>query len=308
MEEESYEKYINKLIKKEQVIFGEDLNKNNPAKNINVREWTTQYGKVTNKTYGNTRIGKDIDRKIVRNFGCISDYNVDTLPNSYLSRNGIEKFEITQAGKYYNGVDIISRRFLSRVLSMWCYIVGIKYKDTKNKNNGINIWCEDINCQVTTGEYKIYKMLSGNECIEMLKDLLALIRNNSLDKLMERAINHNIISDKLYNVLWTIKHNNKLSDEQKQKRYYNIKNRLYYDYNTKDKVWCYPKYNPEYLIGLIKDLQSGDYFTDLYVPIINDLYKYPIECKDTHLKPMSDDEHKSNKDDYDLGKYIWEDY
>ncbi len=39
----------------------------------------------------------------------------------------------------------------------------------------------------------------------------------------------------------------------------------------------------EYLIGLIKELQSNRYLTELMYPIINNLYKYPIKCKDTFV-------------------------
>jgi len=86
----------------------------------------------------------------------------------------------------------------------------------------------------------------------------------------------------------------------------NIKGRLYRIEQLGDKVWSYPKLNILYILSLLDMLNDRNFFMDIEIPIIYDLYKYPIHCSDTHLKPMSDSEHDKNKDDYDYTQYVFE--
>ena len=287
-----------------QIIFkkgNKSLSEYNMAERINSREWTTKYGKVANKQYGNTRLGKNIARLPQHNFGSIAEYNIDTLPNSYLSRNGIEKFELSQSNKYYRGKSLISRRFLCKILSTWAYAVGITYKQA------IKLWAKDIKQYTYNGKTRTYKMLSATEGQQMIKDLLFLIRNKSVQDILKYA-ESGIISEHLYHRINGIINDDLWDNDEKQQKIMQIKDRLYITHQLGNKVWAYPKYSAEYLISIIKDLQSGQYFTDIYIPVINNLFKYPIECKDTHLKPMTDTEHIKARDDYDIGQYIWEDY
>ena len=293
----------NYTIEKEQLInkLNIPLDDYNSAQRLHNREWITPYGKVANKQTSNTRLAYKISRLPQHNFGSIADYNIDTLPNSYLSRNGIEKFELSQTNKYYNGMSIISRRFACNILSTWAYVIGISYK------NAIKIWAKDIPQTLPNGKIKDYKMLSGEECIYMIKDLLFLIRNKSPEKILKYA-QSGIISEQLFTRINGIISDSLWNKKEKYARIMQIKDRLYINQQSLDKVWAYPKYSVEYLISTIKLLQSGKYFTEIYVPIINNLFKYPIECKDTHTKQLTDIEHRKARDDYDIGQYIWEDY
>jgi len=106
-------------IEMEQVVFKLPipLDRYNEAQKLNPIEFTTKYGKIGNDIKGNTRTGRNIMRKKDNNFGSISEYNIDTLPKSFLHLKGIEKTELRQDSKTYNDIDIISRRFLSKILS-----------------------------------------------------------------------------------------------------------------------------------------------------------------------------------------------
>jgi len=274
----------------------------NEAQKINVSEWISRYGKETNAILGNTKKGRIITRLPQHNFGSITEYNIDTLPNSYLSRNGIEKFEITQDNKMYRGKDIMSRRFNSKILSCWCYALGIKYK------KGIELWCKDIKIRLDkTGNNKSIKMLSGKEVIPMIKDIIFLTRYNKLEEIAKYS-DKGIISPELHDLLYELLYDSTLSYEDKQEIFNNIKDKLYINHQIRDKVWTYPKYSIEYLIGLIKQIQSGEFFDELYIPVIYQLKKYPLECKDTHLKPMTPEQHIKTYDDYDLSQYYEDNY
>ena len=317
------EKEFKGKILKSEIIndIGRELNEYNEAQWINTIEYTTRYGKVYNKVYGNTRAGLIISQLPDKNFGSIGDYNINTLPSSYMRVKGIEKYELNTDGLYYKGMQVISRRFLSNILSTWCYIIGMPYK------YGIKMWCSEETQLAYHKEYKkeetdrgvryklvedkpkykTYKMISGLEGIQMIKDILYLMRNKTPEKLMKNA-EKGIISSQLHSVIFTLFNDKIYSKKERLEHFNRIKDRLYYIFNEYGIAWSFPKYNPNYLISIIKELQSGHYATDLYVPIIHNLKKYPIKCTDTHIKPLTDEEHQKNKDDYDLTKYIVEEY
>jgi len=293
----------------------------NPAQNINTIEFTTRYGKVYNKVYGNTRAGKIISNLPTYNFGSIADYIVDTIPKTYTHIKSIEKFEINETGKYYNGMSIISRRFICNILNFWARVLNIPYKYaikmwaikekqlTSHKHYEKVITNRGIRYKLIKDkpEYREYYLISGQEAILMLKDILYLMRNKTPEKLIKHA-EEGKISSQLHNVIYGILNDIIDTKKEKQERFEKIKERLYYIIQAHDKVWSFPIINPEYIISLIKELQSGKYYLDIYVPVIHQLKKYPIECKDTHVKPLTNEQHEQNKDDYDIGKYIWADY
>lgn len=329
-----------KLMKKEQLIFNMGkyvpLDKYNQAQKINVYTQSNRYGKDVPILMGNTKIGYLISKLPQHNFGSIGEYIVDTLPTSMITVKGVEKTEVIAEKTTNNGQQIISRRFLSNILSTWGYITNTTYR------NAIRLWAKDIEHKLPLSHYKVitshfkeydynkkelvekpyktyipieynevktktYKMLSGNEAISMLRDFLYLMRNKTVTHIIKN-LNKNIISHQLYQAI-----NNILTDDLYDKREKNliikaIKDKLYYTYSSVDVAWAFPKYPPEYIIGLLKEIQSRNYYSDMYVPIIYNLIKYPIKCKDTQIRPMTDIQHEKNKDDYDIGQYIWEDY
>lgn len=326
-----------RLLKKEQLInnLGDNYptDRYNTAQRLNVYEIVTRYGKVSPRVTGNTRIGESINQLPIHTFGSIGQYIIDTLPNSFMSRNAVEKTEIRTDNLKFRKQQIVNRRFICNVLSTWGYIMGISYKNT------IKMWAKDIDYTLPKKHYavidkkvkengyiktyKVYvpertdkelhkttKCLSGQEVLLMIRDIIFLIRNSNLKDMEKDLVDNATISAHLGNRIYDIIHDKTLDKNQKEKKIKAIKDKVYITYqsDTQDLIWTFPKYNVQYLIGLIKELQSGDYLMDIYVPVINNLKKYPIECKDTHLKPMNDEQHNKNKDDYDISQYIWEDY
>jgi len=282
---------------------GKNISINNytVAQRLNTYEQTNRYGKVVPILMGNTKTGYQISKLPQHNFGSIGEYKVDTLPNSFITVKGVEKTEVISEMTTHNGQQIISRRFICNLISTWGYITGLQYK------NALKMWAKDISQRIYNGRYKEYKMVSGEQAVSIIKDMLFLIRNKSFDNIIEN-LGRGIISEQLYSVINSILTDTTLDKKQIQQKVMAIKNKLYYSYDKNGYAWAFPKYNVEYLIGLIKQLQSGQYYNEMFVPVINNLKKYPIKCKDTHLKPMTDEQHIKNRDDYDIGQYIWEDY
>jgi len=295
----------NKQVNDEQLInnLGKNipLNNYNQSQRINVYERINRWGKIVPILKGNTFTGSNIAELPQHNFGSIGEYIVDTLPNSFITVKGVEKTEVISEMTTHNGQQIISRRFICNLISTWGYVTGLRYK------NALKMWATDVEQKLYDNKYKIYKMVSGHTAIQLIKDLLYLIRNKSYDDIIEN-IGKGIISEQLYSVINSILNDKGLSKEEQQEKIMRIKENMYYNYSVVDYAWAFPKYNAEYLISLIKQLQSGEYIIDMNVPVINNLKKYPIKCKDTHLKPMTDEQHIKNRDDYDIGQYIWEDY
>jgi len=295
----------NEQVKDEQLIFNRgknvSLDSYNSSQRINVYERVNRWGKIVPILKGNTFTGSNIAELPQYNFGSIGEYIVDTLPNSFITVKGVEKTEVISEKTTHNGQQIISRRFICNLISTWGYVTGLRYK------NALKMWATDIEQKLYDNKYKEYKMVSGHTAIQLIKDLLYLIRNKSYDDIINN-IGKGIISEQLYAVINSILTDTSLTKQEQQDKIMNIKNNIYYNYSVCDYAWAFPKYNAEYLISLIKQLQSGEYIIDMYVPVINNLKKYPIKCKDTHLKPMTDEQHIKNRDDYDIGQYIWEDY
>ena len=277
----------------------------NEAQRINVYNFTTKYGKQYTKIIGNVRLVRNIIDAKVNHFGSIADYELpDTFPLSYVKCKGTEIIEIQDAPKkaYRRKGVLISRRFLSKVLQTWAYMTGIRYYSEKRKDTAVYLWCQKLKVR-TSNKISIIDVLTGNDTIAMIKDMLFIIRNKpsvNLKSYVSRAISEN-----LYNLMMAQALSKKTKFENIIQQ---MKDRMYHVYQIYDYTWNYPKYNPEYLTGVLNELNSGNYILNAPIPIIHDLYKYPIECKDTHLKPMTNEEHEQNKDDYDLTQYVFERY
>ena len=282
---------------------GKSLRTLNQADIMNTYDVVNRYGRLKPILKANTRTGYNISRTSMHNFGSIGDYDIDTIPLSHIKCKGTEITYMSYETKQTKNKQLISRRFLSKVLSTWCYVVGIKYKIDITKENelsGIKIWGKKIpnDTGIYTGKNN---MLSGNDIVLILKDLIYLTRHKDLKNIQDDIIKSQV-STELYNVI-------KYKVRKEKKSMINVvnemKHKLYYDYQIPetDIIWTYPKYPIEYLIGLIKELQSGKYLTELLYPAINNLYQYPIKCKDTFVKPMTDKEHEKNADDYDTSQY-----
>ena len=293
MKEYNYE-YLEKEMQenpklKEQFIGEKSIKMNdrNSAQLINTFEFVNRYGKVRSKITGTTKLVNDIIRLPSNNFGSISELNIDTLPQSYLSRAGIEKTTLNQNNKSYKNKDLINRRFASKIVQEIGYINGVRYYHTKDNNNIVNMLCRKDKF-----EGNIHYYINGYEIKELILELINSIRNNNPKCFYE----HELEINSPFNIDKVIVLEKDLDTGEET-----IVNRYI-------KVWKYPRFNMEYLFGLLKELNSGKYFMDVDIPIIYDLYKYPIRCTDINTKPLTDTQHNKNKDDYDISKYLWDDY
>ena len=287
---------------KEQVInkIGRNLNTYNEAQNLNPYEFVDRWGNLRARDRGNTKIGSLISRLPIHNFGSIADYEIDTVPISIIRAKGQEVTTLKTDNKEYRNKQVISRRFLCNILKYWCYILGIRYYHKKEENHmtGLKLWAIPVKIQDD-----IYEMITGDIGRKLLKDILYLTRNKNIDNIKEK-VKEGYLSGHLLEVFdFKSKGKNAVSFKEQLN---NIKDRLYYDFQIKEHAWSFPKYNVEYLIYTMNDLHSGNYITEMCLPVIQDMYKYPIYCKDTFIKPVSSDNHNKAKDDYDIGQYIWE--
>jgi hypothetical protein len=293
-----------------EVIFttNKDYESYSQSQLINSPEWVTRYGKLANVQKGNTRTSYAIAQLPVNTFGSIAEYGIDTMPLTNMKCKGTEVTYLSDKDLKYKNKHLISRRFLSLVLYKWSYMMGIPYLNRKDsKLSGMEIWgipmklkCEqDINYSYTQD------FLTGEKIILMIKDMIYFTRNQKWDNIMDR-IKFGKVSPQAYNLIDTIRRKKKIKIDTYLQE---IKKRLYYDIQSKDfsEIWTFPKYHIEYLQGVLEELSSGNYFTDILTPVVYDLRNFPLISKDTYLKPMSDEEHKKNRDDYDLHKYLYTD-
>jgi len=212
---------------------------------------------------------------------------------------------------------------MSKVLSTWCYMMGIRYAETiytqdKKDKNGKwiikskrkitqqvrDMWCKRAEYVDVNGKKRVTYLLSGNDTKMMIKDMLFMIKDKNPDK-MYNLLKSGNLSMQLYNYL----SERALTDKEKFiQQIAFIKDRLYYDFQANNKAWntIKPIFNPDYLIGILNELDTSDFILDMGLPVVNDLYKYPLECKDTQVKPMSDEKHISNLGDYDMTQYVFE--
>jgi len=288
------------LAKFELYFSGLPYQKQSLAQKLNTYEWTNQFGKIVNEQTGSTRTGRIISRLPQHNFGSIIDYSIDTLPLSHIRCKGTEITYVTNKYLQHKNIHLLSRLFASNVLSFWCYVLDIYYLPNEKHLSGINIWSTPLKMRHRAlNEFQDTTFfVTGEQLKLMLYDFIFLIRSKSTTKLPD-LIQRGQASEQLYNTLDTLRRQRKCGMDT---ILLEIKDRLYYDMTTKEyqNIWGYPKLHVSYLYSLISELRSGKYYLDILIPLIKDMKHYPIICKDTHVKPLTHEQHQQNKDDYDI--------
>ncbi len=271
------------------------------SERLNPFEAVNKFGKVNHKLFGFTTMGTNISRIPTKNFGSIGDFNIDSLPHSFGRLKGTEITWLSYDNKHIRNKQMISRLCASNVLSTWCYVLDIDYLDTATPDriSGINMWGIDA-------EEASQLFITGDMMKRMIKDIIFLTRNIKRQKIYEK-ISMGLASIQLYNVLQHKRYNKegKLDDIINT-----IKNRLYYTYQVGERIiWDYPKYSVEYLNEFIDRLDSGEYITDIIIPLMYERrgikFKFPLKNVDTRIKPTSNEEHQKAKDDYDLTQHLF---
>jgi len=265
-----------------------DYDKLSGSQRINVFDVGNRWGKTDVKLYGITRTGGRIYGHKVINFGSIDDYDIDTMPIHAIRSSGQEITYLTQLNKNDGKRLLISRRFASNILSYWANIIGIRYTPHKGEKCAIEIWGRNVEGFTNT-------VITGDDIVLILKDLLYIIRHDTIHK--------GSLSKPLRDIIeWKAK-NEKTSEISVLN---DMKKRIYWDFQIGRFGWAYPKMHPDYIKGLIHLLNKKDYIMDLAIPLIYDRYTYPIRCTGTHVRPLTDEQHDKNSEDYDIAKYIWE--
>jgi len=264
------------------------------AQLINTTSRTTRYGRDAVRERSNTYLGDALSMTKVLNFGSIGDFDIDSIPTSLVKCKGTVITYVSSDKHSHRQKQMVSRRFISRLMSYWSYIVNLDSNTSRgNYQLALEVWSIPINTKGKSN--KDILMVNGEMAISMIRDLIFLFRN--------RPLKSSDVSQQLYNV---VRERQFRSKKDFSSIISEMKERLYITRTLGDKVWAYSRIQPEYLEHLLKELVSGDYDTEILVPSILDLYKYPLECKDTHLVPMTDEQHKKNLDDYDIGQHIFE--
>ena len=247
------------------------LEKRNDAQNLNIYDYTDKYGNQRNILYGKTRIGRAIARIEPINFGSLACYWVDTLPTGVKYMKGQEKMVINQTHHYCRGRAILNRRALSRMLATWSYLYDMRYwkgkSDVAEYNTAVGQWCVQ-----DTINGRDYDLISGIEAIEIIRDIIRAVRNGVDNTFYEFRcqVNNPEEADEVVVLTKNLNEDRKVINTSLKQKYY--------------KMWRFPKYSIDYLKSLIDELNSGNYYLDVYVPIIHDLHTYPIKCTDTHEK------------------------
>ena len=259
---------------REQLIGHQKLSDRNEAQNLNIYDYIDRWGNKRHLLSGKTKIGSRIARIKPIHFGSLACYWTDSMPMGVKFIKGQDKMVIKQDHHFSRGRAILNRRALSKMLASWSYIYDVRYWSGYSSNTNVNrsetaigIWCirEEINGQE-------YDLISGVEAIKILNDIIYAVRNAYPNAWYEFRMQVNNPDEANEVVVVTEEFNamGKLISRSEKIKYFCR--------------WRFPKYNIEYLQGLIDELNSGNYYTDLYVPIIHDLFKYPIKCNDTHEK------------------------
>lgn len=296
-------------VKEDDLMINEIINKKNKtletlnqAEMMNVFSVYNKFGKTKNIVIANTKIGRHITENKIWNFGSIGDFNVDSVPRSKVTCKGTE---ITTVNTYdkenRKNKQLISRRFCSKVLMCWAKMVDMPYssKDV-DKPTTMSLWGTPIEYKGLEGNCYQY-FINGETIVKVLKDILYIIRG--------RPYTETNYSNQLQ---WVIERRLKLRKRNPNEITNDMKNRLYYTYQSNTLVWGYPKVSPEYILGLIRHLETGEfgrllkeYDTQIMVPLISNMIKYPLKCTEYH-KPKDNADHKKQTDDYAIDQYIFE--
>ena len=266
---------------------------------INVYYKTSRYGKSYPVITANTKQVDTMRQLKVVNFGSIQDFLIDTLPKTLFRAKGTEKIVMQEGEKQdQQGTYMISRRFISKTIKFWANMTGIRYvvtSDERRDINALSLWGKDLIFYGFDDRKMAQYFSNGEDCIKIIKDILFVMR--------DKEYNPNKVSDQLNRIIQNRCKALKIKPEKVLKE---MKDNIYYTYQCNDVVWSFPKVSVEYLFGLLKELKSGRYDITLMIPLIYDMRTYPIKCTDMHIKPMTEEEHKINKDEYDIGRYIFE--
>lgn len=259
--------------------------KRNPAQLIDVLEYTNRYGKEVNEIKPNTYIADLISKLPNNNFGSVKDYNINTIPKGRYHIKGTEITQLTDNNKQYKNKSIINRRFLSKLLDEYCYINNIPYrrykKKSKNTVNGIDLYCKK---EIING--KQYNLLSGIEGEQLIYELLYNIHHNNIKCFYEyRAEINNPEQANEVVVLREFYIKGKIKEQL-------LVNEYWYS-------WKFPRYTEEYLYSLLDEINSGKYYKDIYIPVIEDLFKYPLKNTDIRCKPLTDKQFMKAKNEYE---------
>jgi len=251
-----------------------ELDRRNEAQNISNIEFVNKYGKIVTEIRAKTKISRNISNLPTNNFGSIIDYySIDTAPKYFIRVKGTEITYITNEHKRWHNRFLLNRRFASKVLSFWAYLNNIRYKPSEGKESAIDIWCIPIRFN---GSNKVIHLISIVEVKALIRDIIKEIRNHNPKAYYEFKLK--VDKPKAY------KYSKKVSE--------NGENYI---------IWRFPKYSVEYLLKLLDILNSGE-ILDVYVPIVYDLYKYPIRCTDMNKTDVFESE--KTTDDYDLTQYL----
>jgi len=315
---------LEQLSESEFKIFNRNFNKSihsrNSAQCIEAMQWYDRYGKQRNDVKGKTNVAFRISKRKTINFGCMEDYNIDTLPKTYLRvKKGTEVYELTQIGKENAGKSLLSRVFITNVLLAWTKVVLGGKKDNRylpriNKENKsdistLGLWCNKRKTKITK---ETIFLIDGIRIQKAIQDLIFIIRNHSNDTgTIKKALESGKISQQLYD---TIEFKRRHSKKTRAKILYGMRMRSYRHekhLETGDYKWKYPLYDINLLKYYIKELKSGRFFIDILTPVIKDTQNFPTKNTDLHiLKPetTNDGDYKVNDNlgDYDLNQYVYE--
>lgn len=297
----------------EQEIIGKNLpsmQSRNQAQLLNVFSSYNRFGKMRTEVVGSTYTGNLANRRIVKNFGSLNDYELSSMALRQSHLKGTEITRVSNERLYSRGKTLLRRGFISSLCSYWCYIMDIpyyRYDTKKNFLSGVKMWgittSDGRDNLVTDLKGNPIYFYDGNNAVDMVKDLVFIMRNKKLTRIHE-LVNSDKISNQLYEVVRTRFTTTKSSYADIIQ---DFKSRLFNDFKSYNLAWSYSRILPEYLIdSVLKPLTSGEFILDLLVPAIINTRKYPIKCLDTHLHPMTSNRHNINKDDYDIGNFLWE--
>jgi len=305
----SERKSLDVAVKEDDLMVNEIINKKNKSLEtlnqseiMNVATVKNKYGKQRNIIIANTKIGRHITENAIWNFGCIGDYNVDSVPRSKVTCKGTEITTVNTYNKENRkNKQLISRRFCSKVVMCWAKMVDMQYSSKDiDKPTAMSLWGTPIEYQGLEGACYQY-FINGETIVKILKDILYIIRGRPYSK-----------TNYSNQLQWVIERRLKLRKRNPDKITNDMKNRLYYTYQSNSLVWGYPKVSPEYVLGLIRHLETGEfgrllkeYDTQIMIPLISNLRRYPLKCTAYH-KPKDNADHKKQADDYAIDQYIFE--
>ena len=262
------------------------------SQRLNVFSSMNGFGKYTHRVVGITRTGAKIEKHNIWTFGSPDDYNIDTIPLHAIRGKGQEITHISQVSEYGRNRVMLSRRYLSRIINTWSDMVDIRYSYGEGKVKAMEMW------GIKLPQYsKSTILINGHSAKSAIKDILFIIRNSKVSTLRQLKEK---VSEQLYII---VRERLKEEGATLSNILNDMKDNIYWDFSLSQFAWAYPKIQVDYLIAQLRLLNDKQYTMDLYVPMIHNLYKYPLRCTDIKLKPMTEEQHSNNLGDYDISQY-----